>query len=536
MMVKYLLSVVLIVGCLSCGKDPLPIPDETLPEADVWWDDRVFYEIFVRSFYDSNGDGIGDLDGIVQKLDYLNDGDPATNNDLGVTGIWLMPIHPSPSYHGYDVTDYKNVNTQYGTLDDFKTLVDEAHKRGIRVIIDMVINHTSEQHPWFVNSSSAENSEKREYYVWSPINPGYGNWVPKNGNFYYAVFHSSMPDLNHRSTRVAAEIQSIADFWRADMNVDGFRIDAAPWLIEEGSTLEHSALTLKWWRTFWATQKKIDAGFMIVGEVWSSTNNVVPYADKRMDYCFEFDLAGAIINAVNGGNTLLLKTEMNEVTIAYEGLQYGTFLSNHDQNRIIESLSLDVNKAKLAAGILLTLPGIPYIYYGEEVGMRGVKPDEDIRRPMQWTAGTHAGFTSGTPWRPLNSDYMNANVETLKPDAGSLWNHYRKFIHARNGSIALQQGSYKLVDASDTRVYSFLRVKDGSGVLAVHNFSGVSLSQIQFSVTSSELAAGNYAASDLITGTAMGSVTVGASGKLEGVTLPGSFEGYSSNLISLVKQ
>lgn len=531
---KYLLCLLVIV-CLSCGKDQEPAPESGDPEVDAWWDDRVFYEIFVRSFYDSDGDGTGDLNGIIQKLDYLNDGNPATDTDLGITGIWLMPVHPSPSYHGYDVTDYKGVHPQYGTQADFRRLIDEAHKRGINVVIDFVINHTSDQHPWFVNAASAENADMREYYVWSRNNPGYGNWNSKNGSFYYAVFHSSMPDLNHRSSRVANEIQSITDFWRTDMNIDGFRIDAAPWLIEEGSTLEHTASTLSWWRTFWATQKKLDPGFMMVGEVWSSTSNIVRYSDKAMDYCFEFDLAGAIISGVNNGNALTVMTKMNEVNVSYDGLQFATFLSNHDQNRVIESLSLDVNKSKLAAALLLTLPGVPYIYYGEEVGMRGVKPDEDIRRPMQWSAATNAGFTNGAPWRAVNTNYATFNVEVLKADPGSLWNQYRRFIHARNSSAALRQGSYRLLDATNARLFAFLRVKDSEAVIAVHNFNSAP-QQGQFSAASSDLAAGTYAAADLFTGASLGTVTVSANGRFENVNLAVSFEGLTSYLVKLSKQ
>jgi alpha-amylase len=534
-MLKYPLPLLLMFSCCSCGKDPVPVQIDDLPEVNAWWNDRVFYEIFVRSFYDSNGDGIGDLNGVIQKLDYLNDGNPATDTDLGVTGIWLMPIHPSPSYHGYDITDYKGINGQYGTPSEFKTLIDEAHKRGIKVVIDFVINHTSEQHPWFVNSSSSATSEKRDYYVWTNSNPGYGNWISKNGWFYYAAFHSSMPDLNHRSTRVADEIQSVADFWRTNMNIDGFRVDAAPWLIEEGSALEHSPSTLKWWRDFWTDQKLLDPGFMIVGEVWSSTSNVVRYADKAMDYCFEFDLAGAIISGVNSGNPLTVATKMNEVSVSYEGLQFATFLSNHDQNRVIESLSQDLGKAKLAAATVLSLPGVPYLYYGEEVGMRGVKPDEDIRRPMQWTAATNAGFTNGAPWRAVNTNYASFNVETLKAEAGSLWNLYRKFIHARNSSAALRQGNYKLLNATNARLFAFLRVKDSDAVIAVHNFNSAP-QQGQFSVATSALAQGNYAATDLFTGEAIGVVTVEASGKFDNVNIGSSFEGFSSHLVRLTKQ
>jgi alpha-amylase len=213
-----------------------------------WWNDAVFYEVFVRSFYDSNGDGIGDFNGLTAKLDYLNDGNPATTTDLGVTALWLMPIHPSPSYHGYDVTDYYDVNPQYGTLADFKRLLAEAHKRGIRVILDLVLNHTSLQHLWFVAAQDPQ-SPYRDWYLWSPTDPGWpGPWGEKvwyaNGrSYYYAIFDKNMPDLNYTNPAVTAKLDDVARFWLAEVGVDGFRLDAAKHLIEAGQVQENTAST-----------------------------------------------------------------------------------------------------------------------------------------------------------------------------------------------------------------------------------------------------------------------------------------------------
>jgi alpha-amylase len=516
----------------SCDHEvPVVTPD---PTSEIWWNDRVFYEIFVRSFYDSNGDGIGDFQGLTQKLDYLNDGNPDTDTDLGITGIWLMPIYPSPSYHGYDITNYVDINPQYGTLADFSTFMAAAHDRGINVVIDFVANHTSDQHPWFINSSSSPTADKREYYVWTNAPQGNG-WVQKNGAYYYAFFWSGMPDLNYRSKRVTNEMYAVADFWRDEMKVDGFRMDAAPYLIEDGTTITHTPGTLKWWRDFWIEQKSANPATMIVGEVWTSTNDIVPYTDKRMDYCFEFDLSGAIINAVVNGNVNGLKAKINQVVVAYPALQYGVFLSNHDQNRVIESLSGDLTKAKVAAAIMLTLPGVPYLYYGEEVAMRGAKPDEDIRKPMQWDATAKAGFTTGTPWREPNSDYVTANVAVMKEDESSLWNLYRTLIHARNGNLALRQGGYFPVDATSAQVFAFLRIKDAEAVMAVHNISANPETAI-LSATSSALTAGNYNVTDLLTGSAIGSLTAAANGKFENFSIGSAFEGRSVRLMKVVKQ
>jgi glycosidase len=223
---------------------PTPTPYDPMPQGSQgypWWNDTVFYEVFLRSFYDSNGDGIGDINGLIEKLDYLNDGDPKTKTDLGITGIWLMPIFPSPSYHGYDVKDYYEINPDYGTMEDFNRLLEEAHLRGIRIVIDFVINHTSTEHPWFIEARKGEDSLYRNLYIWSEQKPDYlGPWgqpvwhANYDQTYYYGVFWSGMPDLNFENQEVTNEINRIAAFWLEDIGVDGFRVDGARHLIEDG--------------------------------------------------------------------------------------------------------------------------------------------------------------------------------------------------------------------------------------------------------------------------------------------------------------
>jgi alpha-amylase len=270
-----------------------PSPDSTIDPSDIpndiWWNDEVFYEIFVRSFNDSDGNGIGDIQGIIDKLDYLNDGNPATTTDLGITGLWLMPIFPSPSYHGYDVTDYRDINSDYGTLEDFRRLLTEAHSRGIKIIIDFVGNHTSDQHQWFTQSASGQS--KRDWYLWEQSNPNFNGpwgqtvWHQRNNAYYYGLFWGGMPDLNFHNDEVTQEIKDISQFW-AEIGVDGFRIDAVKHWVEEGSNQENTQSTLDWWRNYYAFQKSLSPSFMTVGEVWTSTQNILPYSDKRLDYCF----------------------------------------------------------------------------------------------------------------------------------------------------------------------------------------------------------------------------------------------------------
>src|SRR5574342_674378 len=277
-----------------------PSPNEGREEFH-WWNDTVFYEIFVRSFYDSDGDGIGDFNGITAKLDYLNDGDPNTTTDLGVTGLWLMPIHPSPSYHGYDVTDYYAVNPQYGTMDDFKRLLAEAHKRGIRVIIDFVLNHTSDQHPWFA-ASRDPNSPYRDWYVWSKTDPGTGGWRVAYSGFYYGSFGDTMPDLNYRNPAVAKQMEDVVRFWLKDVGVDGFRLDAAKYLIEEGTVIQNSDSTHSWYRQFRSFYRNLDPQAMTVGEVWDISPTAASYAEgDQLDLTFDFSLAAAFLTSARAG-------------------------------------------------------------------------------------------------------------------------------------------------------------------------------------------------------------------------------------------
>ena len=264
-----------------------------------WWNETVFYEIFVRSFKDSDNDGIGDFKGLTEKLDYLNDGDPTTTDDLGITGIWLMPIHESGSYHGYDVIDYRSVKELYGGMDDFKEFLDEAHKRGIKVIIDWVINHNSSQSEWFQNAVTGPNAEYRNFYRWSQNDPNYGGpwgqqvWHKRNNNYYYGVFWDGMPDLNFEEPRVKEEIFKATDFWLEEVGIDGFRLDAVKFMIEEGQKQEDTQSTYTFWKDFTANVKAANPDAFSVGEAWTNTETVINYVkDDRIDYCFEFDLAG----------------------------------------------------------------------------------------------------------------------------------------------------------------------------------------------------------------------------------------------------
>lgn len=442
-----------------------------------WWNGATFYEIFVRSFYDSDGDGIGDFNGIIEKLDYLNDGDPNTSTDLGITGIWLMPIHESPSYHGYDVNDYRSVNSDYGTMDDFKNFIEEAHKRGIKVIIDLVLNHSSTQISWFQEAVSSTNSEKRNWYRWSDSRPLYNGpwgqnvWHGSSSGYYYGLFFGGMPDLNYDEPSLKEEIFDITEFWLEEVGVDGYRLDAVKYIKEEGSNLEDLASTHDFWREWVAVTKESNPGALSVGEAWTSTEKIVPYVvNEGLDFCFDFDLGGAIINSVKSQNATGVANQVSNVINSYPYYQFGTFTTNHDMNRLMDEFSSDEGKVKLASAIYLTLPGIPFVYYGEEIGMTGTKPDENIRRPMAWDNSSYAGFSDQTPWNSPSGNYQTNNVETEQADKTSLLNWYKTLIQLRNRSEALQTGDYQLIETGPS-VFAFQRSTADEQIYTLINFS-----------------------------------------------------------------
>ncbi len=275
---------------------PIPMTPPPGAEGLPWWNNTVFYEVFVRSFADSTtgplaNDGIGDLQGLIEKLDYLQ--------SLGVSGLWLMPIMQSPSYHGYDITDYYTVEKDYGTNEDFKRLMVEAHRRGIRVIIDLVLNHTSSQHSWFTDAAQP-GSKYRDWYIWANENPGYlGPWGAKawhllGSQWYYGVFWEGMPDLNYRTPAVTEEMLKVTRYWLAEMGAYGYRLDAIPYLIEKDRLLENTPDTHEWLRNFHKTVREANPDAFTVGEVWKNTQVIADYVPDQVDPAFMFDLAPGI--------------------------------------------------------------------------------------------------------------------------------------------------------------------------------------------------------------------------------------------------
>lgn len=480
----------LIVSCMAQQTSPTARPEQTQPPVRLpqrWWDQAVFYEIFVRSFNDSDGNGVGDFNGITQKLDYLQ--------GLGVNALWLMPIFPSPSYHGYDVTDYYTVNPQYGTLEDFKVLLQEAHKRDIRIILDLVINHTSDKHTWFKQAKDPA-SPYRNWYIWSETDPKYKGpwgervWHPSASGFYYGIFEAFMPDLNYNNPEVTDEMLKITRFWLSDIGVDGFRLDAAKHLIEDGIKQENSQATHAWYQDkFYPAIKQTKPDAMTIGELFGDGFNTIGSYIKndQLDLAFNFQLASSFLKAANSGKAGGLMAALQTSEKAIPENQYGTFLTNHDQNRVMSQLGEDVNKAKLAAFLMLTSPGVPFIYYGEEIGVKGGKPDENIRLPMQWSAEKNAGFTTGRPWRAPAPDYPDVNTAGQTAVPGSLLEHYRALIHLRRAHSALQTGATIMLKSNLPGVYAVLRRDDQGTLLILANLTDQTIEDYRLAIKDTDL-------------------------------------------------
>ena len=498
---KRIITLALFLTLVSaCAPSSAVTPTATAAPVS-WWRNAIFYEVFVRSFSDSNGDGIGDFNGLRQKLDYLQ--------SLGVNALWLMPIHPSPSYHGYDVIDYYAVNPQYGTMDDFKRLLNQVHARGMHIIIDLVPNHTSSQNPWFVDADSSPGAAHRDWYLWAETNPGkYWN-AGKNG-YYFGSFCDCMPDLNYTNPAVTTEMEKIVRFWLNDMGVDGFRVDAVNRLIEDKGKIENTPATHTWLKGFYQSYKADNPNAYTVGEVFGAgAFTAKTYTGNQLDQIFNFEMASGFIYSVSGGSNSALQSAIQFSLADMPGGEYATFLTNHDQNRVMSMFNGNVNKAKVAASLLLTSPGTPFIYYGEEIGMTGQKPDPDIRLPMQWTADpATAGFTVGKPWRAPAADTVSTNVAAEEKEAASLLNHYRALTALRNAQPALRTGSLTLLDTGSPAVYASLRTQAADTLLILVNLSAKPVTDYKISLSAAALQDGSYTPENLFGSGAASALTV----------------------------
>ncbi len=440
----------------------------------------VYYEIFVRSFADSDGDGIGDFNGICEKLDYLK--------ELGIEGIWLMPVNQTESYHGYDITDYMALNEEYGTEEDFQNLIDEVHKRGMKIIMDFPINHTSSSHVWFVEALEDENSEYRNYYRWVHKNDnvdfgendesawGSQVWHKNGDSYYYAMFSGNMPDLNYNNPKVREEIKKAAGKW-IEMGVDGYRLDAAMHIYGQNEFKQEenpTQSTIDWWNELALYLENINPNVYLVGEAWQNDEILEAYV-QPFDTKFNFSLQEKLLDSVCMGTALTdegenLAVYLQNMLNVYDEVDTnyldGVFGSNHDQNRIMSSVD-DEKKARQVALVYMTLPGNPYIYYGEELGMKGEKPDEYIRTPFLWSEDS----SYNTTWIEDEQNEFTVPLEEQMNDEKSMYSFYKNIIALRKENQALYEGDFVADDLGNDYVMAYTRNSETQSVLVLHNLS-----------------------------------------------------------------
>jgi glycosidase len=463
----------------------------------AWWRDDVFYEVFVRSYADSNGDGIGDFRGLQQKLDVLNDGDSATRTDLGVDGLWLMPIFASPSYHGYDVVDYRAVNPDYGTLADFDALIAAAHARGIRVVLDFVLNHSSSEHPYFLDAKSGENAVHRRRYLFRGDDPGWKQpfgsnpvWHRTGNEYYYGVFWSGMPDWNLADPAVEIDLIDAMRFWLA-RGVDGFRIDAARHLFESATgDLSDQPQSHAFIKRARAALSAEYPEVLLIAEAWTSLAQVAPYYGDADEFhlAFGFDTAAAIKTSAGDGNRADLNQHVSRLRRTYRDSAFeAPFLANHDMQRVMAILRNDRAAMRVAAAALIAMPGTPFVYYGEELGMIGgpTTKDEDKRTPMPWNGTAPGfGFTTGTSWYSA-AEAAGVDVESQRNIEGSLWSLFRDLIALRHGQRALTHGdiSQPALTGGGKGTAGILRSSENQKVLFIANFDRAASAPVEIAVS-----------------------------------------------------
>ena len=463
-----------MVSCSLFNKEPEKVVD---PIDDNY---RTFYQIFVGSFSDSNGDGIGDLRGIINRIDYLNDGDISSGNDLGIQGIWLSPIFTSPTYHKYDTTDYYEVDPKFGTEEDLKELLALCHERNVKVILDLVVNHTSDSHPWFLEFRKARRSgdTSNKYYNYYSCVPageqvGGRTYQKISGcNYYYECnFTGAMPELNYDNPAVKEEMLNIAKYY-LDLGVDGFRFDAVKY-IYYGDTKS----SVEFWEWYMSELKTYSPDIYCVGECWSAESEILSYYDAMN--CFNFAMSGAESSAATAAKGRDLAAYLNYVVRYQDKVQEANpdgmpiqFVSNHDQDRIAGAFVYP-EQMKMLANLYLLSPGSHFIYYGEEIGIRGSRggasTDANRRLAMLWGDGDTIENPEGTTY-PAHGQILT-DVQIQLEDETSILNHYTKLISIRNKYSAIARGDYSVVTSGNKNVGGFLVEYNNEALGIFHNNS-----------------------------------------------------------------
>jgi maltose alpha-D-glucosyltransferase/alpha-amylase len=486
-----------------------------------WYQDLVLYEIYTRGFYDSNGDGIGDLSGITEKLGYLQ--------DLGIGAIWLLPIYPSPLRDdGYDVADFRSIHPDLGTMDDFRRLLDRAHSMGIRVITDLVLNHTSDQHPWFQSARKGPGHPYHDYYIWSRTPDRYAqapiifidaepsNWALESscGLYYWHRFYAHQPDLNYENPDVRREMLEVARFW-LNLGVDGFRVDAAPYLFErEGTTCEGLPETHAFLRELRSVVDERDPPRLLLAEANQQPSDLVAYFGRghEVHMAFQFPLMPRLFQAVRTESAQPIVDILSKTPEIPSGCQWAYFLRNHDEltlalipdadrKYMLEAFAGDLDvrvnhgicrrlwplmqggrrQIELLHALILSLPGCAVLYYGDELGMGDNPALGDrmgVRTPMQWNCAINAGFSRAEPSRlyapPITQPefhHAGHNVESLERKPTSFLNWLRRMIKSHRSDPIFRGRTMRILSADNPRVFAFIRENEGRFMLCLNNLS-----------------------------------------------------------------
>lgn len=491
-----------------------------------WWSDGVIYQIYPKSFQDSNGDGIGDIPGIIGRLDYLK--------DLGIKGIWLSPVYRSPQDdNGYDISDYQDIDPMFGTLSDMERLIQEAGKRDIRIIMDLVLNHTSDEHPWFQEAKKSKDNPYHDYYVWRDGEEGVlpndlksafsgpaWTYVPELGQYYFHQFSVKQPDLNWENEKVRQAIYEMIRWWM-DKGVGGFRLDVIDCIAKEPDRMitGNGPRLHEFIRELSRETFQRDSQILTVGETWGATPEIAKkYSNpdgSEFTMVFQFEHSG--LDQEGGCKWDLAPLDfrkLKQVLAKWQKELHGQgwnslFWDNHDLPRIVSRWGNDkeyrVESAKMLATVLHGMEGTPYIYQGEELGMTNVQysleeyrdiellnlykerkaagyPEEEImesiyakgrdnaRTPMQWDTSEHAGFTTGTPWIKVNPNYTKINAASQIADPDSIFSYYKALVQMRKDHTVFQNGEFTLLFAEDPDIFAYVRENDEEKALVFCNF------------------------------------------------------------------
>ena len=480
-----LLCLLMLAALLAgCGQDgasggEYAVKDEAL-QSDFVVDDnaRVFYEIFVGSFSDSDGDGTGDLRGIINRMDYLNDGDPNSGKSLGVEGIWLTPIFASPSYHKYDVSDYYKIDPKFGTMEDLQELIELCHERNVKLILDLVLNHTGSLNKWFsdfiiAHRQNLTDSDAYDFYSWhGPNDSGLAGhrYVQISGtqDYYECNFDNAMPELNYDSPAVRQAVLDVARYY-IDMGVDGFRFDAAKYIY-----FGDNRASAEFWDWYLDELRAIKPDLYTVAEVWDSDGVTDIYYPASS--CFDFTTAqaeGLIASTAKGGNAgdyaAYVDSYLERVETLNPDALFVPFIANHDTDRAAGFLTVTSGQMKVAANLLILGPGSPFLYYGEELGMKGSRgganTDANRRLAMVWNDGDTVENPSGSTY----SSQIEQGAAEQIADKDSLYTYYKELIMIRRANPEIARGEYEAYSVPGSKVGGFFAVYDGSTVLVLHN-------------------------------------------------------------------